>query len=96
MGNLAAPSVVQAAWSLLARYYASSGALAACGGAPLSTNPDTDLLVLSACSKVGGQGGGWAGGGVAAPHSLRCLQLRQLRLFMQQRPPPPPPLPNRR
>ena len=98
MGNLAAPSVVQAAWSLLARFYAASGALAACG--PLTTNPDTDLLVLSACSKVGGRAGRRGVGMDARPST--CLLLLQLRLAvgtrsdqsswcMKQRSPPPPP-----
>ncbi len=44
------PSVRLAALALLTKHYGSIGGPATCG--PLSSNPDTDIMILGACSRV--------------------------------------------
>ena len=48
--DLTSPPVRLAAYALLSSYYATSGGTASCG--PLSTSPDSDMLILGACTQV--------------------------------------------
>ena len=48
--DLTTPPVRLAAYALLSSYYTTSGGTASCG--PLSTSPDSDMLILGACAQV--------------------------------------------